>query len=293
MSRNSWNILVPTIRAEGSEIWADFNPQLDTDETYQRFIVNTPPDCVLIPMSYRDNPWFPEVLERERAHMQRTDPTEYENVWEGKCRTSVAGAIYASEIRDAIEHKRVRPLPYDPLLRVHTVWDIGWNDRMSVIFAQRQLSELRIIDFLEDSHRTYDWYVNEIRNRRYNLGQAFLPHDAAHGSAQTGLSAIEVLRKLGLVCAPPLPRKDVEEGIKATRLVFPRMFFDEVRCAPLIEHLKRYRRAIPVTTQEPQGPLHDEHSHAADALRYLAMCAEQMRNDDADKPLPIPNTGIV
>ncbi len=292
-TKKSWEVLIPTIRKTGSEIWVNFNPQLDTDETYMRFIVKTPPDCRLIPMSWRDNPWFPEVLEKERQFLEKSDPVAYENVWEGKCRTAVDGAIYASEIRDAIESRRIRPVPYDPLLKVHTVWDLGWNDRTSIIFVQRLHSEIRVIDFLEDQFKTYDWYAAELKNKRYNYGKAWLPHDGGHKSMQTGLSAYEILKKLGIDTAQPLPKGNVESEIKLTRQTFPRVFFDEVKAAPLVEHLKRYRRHIPTTTQEPSTPLHDEHSHAADALRYMAVCAPMISNDSKDKPLPLPKTGIV
>jgi phage terminase large subunit len=293
ITKRSWEILIPTIRKTGSEIWVNFNPRLDSDETYVRFIERTPPDCVLIPMSFRDNPWFPEVLEKERIYLQQSDPAAYDNVWEGKCRAAVEGAIYATEIAQAFESKRVRPVPYDPLLKVHTVWDLGWNDRMSIGFVQRVQSEILWIDFLEDQFKTYDWYVAEIKNRRYNLGKAYLPHDGAHKNAQTGLSAAEILKKLGLD-VPEVGRPNpIEDGIKTVRLMFRQMYFDEVKCKELVEHLRRYRRSVPSTTNEPQGPLHDEHSHAADMVREACQRAKDMRNEDKDKPLPIPRTGIV
>ncbi len=73
-SRRSWSILIPTIRKEGSEIWVTFNPELDTDETYRRFVLNPPPDAVVVKMGWQDNPWFPEVLERERQYAQSLRP---------------------------------------------------------------------------------------------------------------------------------------------------------------------------------------------------------------------------
>jgi phage terminase large subunit len=178
------------------------------------------------------------------------------------------------------------------MLKVHTVWDLGFNDRMSIIFVQRLLNQLMVIDFLEDSHKKYDWYVSEIRNKRYNLGKAFVPHDAAHDSPLPIDVPAVVLRKLGLDVAPVLPREGLEIGIKRTRMAFNRIFFDEVKAAPLVEHLRRYRRAIPTSTNEARSPLHDEHSHAADALRYMILAAPNMVNEE-DKPLPLPRTGIV
>jgi phage terminase large subunit len=117
---------------------------LDDDETYTRFVVNPPPDCTSIEMNYGDNPWFPSVLEQERQHAKATLPAdEYENIWEGKCKAAVDGAIYASEVRDAIEAGRICNVPYDPKFKVHAVFDLGWNDCMSIILAQRHLSEIR------------------------------------------------------------------------------------------------------------------------------------------------------
>ena len=293
ISKKSWSVLIPTIRRDGSEIWVNFNPELDTDETWERFVVNTPPDTLLLPLSWRDNPFFPEVLEKERQYLERTDPTSYQNIWEGQPRATVEGAIYGNEISNAIKDKRIRPVPYDPMLKVHTVWDLGFNDRMSIIFCQRLLNQILIIDFLEDDQQKYDYYVEEIKGKRYNLGKAFLPHDGDHDSPLPIGTPIKVLRRLGLAVAPALPREHVELGIRRVRMTFPRMFFDEVKCKPLVEHLRRYKRHIPTTTGEPAAPMHDEHSHASDALRYLCMALPQMSNDSLDAPLPKINTGVI
>jgi len=279
VSKKSWEILIPTIRKPGSEIWVTFNPELDTDETYVRFVVNPPEGAVLLKLNYKDNPWFPEVLEKERISLQKRDPVAYDNVWEGNCRSAVEGAIYAKEIAAAIEGRRIRPVPYDPLLKVHAIWDLGWNDAMTVIMAQRSSSEIRLIDYLEDSHRTYDSYVAELRGKPYRWGKDFLPHDGKAKNAQTGMSPIEVLKKLGRD-VQEVPEIGVEEGIKAARQVFARVFFDETKTKRLVHCLRRYRRAIHQTTNEPGAPLHDEFSHGADAYRYLAVIADQMSNED-------------
>ena len=104
ISRKSWTILIPTIRKPSSEIWITFNPDLDDDETYKRFVVDPPPEAQVVKVNYHDNPWFPEVLEKERAHAERVlAPDEYRNIWEGDCKAAVDGAIYAGEIREAVE----------------------------------------------------------------------------------------------------------------------------------------------------------------------------------------------
>jgi phage terminase large subunit len=82
-----------------------------------------------------------------------------------------------------------------------------------------------------------------------------------------------------------LPAMSIEEGIKATRMMFPRTYFDHEKTAPLLEHLKRYKRTINIRTNEPGAPLHDEHSHGADMFRYAGMAVDQMGNAMAQKPI--------
>lgn len=280
VTKKSWDILEPTIRKPGSEIWVTFNPELETDETWVRFVENAPPDAVVIEMNWRDNPWFPPELQKLRESWKQRDPEGYETVWEGKCRPAVEGAIYRKELEAMTRDKRFRPVPYDPLLKVHRVWDLGWNDLSSIIMVQRVGGELRIVDFFEDSHRTLPDYIQELKERRYNWGTDYLPHDGDSARLESsGLSARDILTKLG--CSVQIiPKGDVEAGIKAARVIFGRCYFDKDKAGALVGHLKRYRRQINQTTSEPGGPLHDEHSHASDAFRYLAQVADRLTNDD-------------
>lgn len=295
VTKRSWSILIPTIRKAGSEIWVSFNPELDTDETYVRFVVNPPPEAVLIPVGWRDNPWFPEILRKEKDHLQKTDQEEYENVWEGKPKTVVAGAIYKKEILKAIEDRRIRPVPYDPMLRVHTVWDLGWNDQTTIVFCQRQGGELRIIDYYEESHTTYAQDVQALEKKGYRYGQDWLPHDGrAKTKAAEGKSPEELLKALGRDVRI-VSQHDVEIGIKAARVMFSRCYFDQDKTQRLLECLKRYRRRINQTTQQPEGPLHDEYSHGADAFRGLAMIVDKLTNDADSKwaaKINYPNLGV-
>lgn len=93
VSNESWEVLIPTIRAEGSEIWITFNPNEETDPTYQRFVVNPPDNCVTVQVNYQDNANFPEVLRREMEYMKRVDYEAYLNVWEGMPKTRSDAAI--------------------------------------------------------------------------------------------------------------------------------------------------------------------------------------------------------
>ena len=294
ISRRSWTILIPTIRKESSEIWVSFNPELDDDETYVRFVTNPPPDAVVAKVNYHDNPWFPAVLERERQHAQETLPAdEYANIWEGACRSAIDGAIYAAEVQAATESGRICPLPYEAKFRAHVVFDLGWNDSTAIVIVQRHISEVRVIDYIENSHKTLDWYSAELKERRYNWGTVFLPHDGEHKNLQTGLSAVQVMRSLGWEDVRVVENVPVEIGIKTARQMFKQAYFDRTRAARLIQCLKRYRRHIGVATQEPGAPMHDEFSHGADAFRYVALAVPDMVNQQHNTaPLKYPSLGI-
>ena len=285
ITKRSWDILIPTIRKPNSEIWVSFNPELDSDETYKRFVLNPPPNSVVMEVNHSDNPWFPDVLEQERLHCQLTNKEDYDTIWEGKCRTSVVGAIYASEVDSALRQGRVCNVPYDPLLKVHTIWDLGWNDSMTIILTQKVRSELRVIDYIEESHKTLDWYVADLKERKYNWGNDYLPHDGNTKDFKTGKSAAEILKAFGRK-VKITPQIGVENGIKAARMAFAQTYFDKAKTARLIECLKRYKRSVNSQTGEAGSPVHDEFSHGADAWRYLAVVADELKNDEDRTPMP-------
>ena len=279
----SWTILIPTIRAKNSEIWATFNPDMDTDAVWQRFIVNPPTDeapfdCVVREINWSDNKHFPEVLNRERQHCKKAMPDDYDNIWEGKCRTSIAGAIYARELREMELTQRIRLIPYDPRYQVHCIWDLGWNDAMTIVMVQKpNPTAAFVINYFEDSFQRYDEIVRDLRALNYNWGYDWLPHDSGNTNPITGTNAYSTLRKLGRKVRPPMQRTDPEARIKAARMMFPRIYIDSsdyskrretgwLGGARLIECLRHYRRVLPQITRsnpepEPAAPKHDQYSH--------------------------------
>jgi phage terminase large subunit len=289
VSENSWVILLPTLfRRKGCEVWLTFNPELDSDPTWRMFIEKPPPGTVQIEMNWRDNPWFPSELNERRVHDQMTlKPYEYEWIWEGRCKPAVTGAIYADELAQMFSERRVTDVPVDRFQPVYAVFDLGWNDKTAVVICQRHVSSLRVIDYREDSHKTLDYYSGWLRERDYAVSELFLPHDGAHDHL-TGMSAQRTLEQLKWMVTI-LPNQAVEDGIRALRMAFKALYIDS-KCERLIECLKRYRRAIPATTGEPSKPFHDEYSHAADAMRYMALAAPQMdRTHPTGSGLQLPS----
>lgn len=145
---------------------------------------------------------------------------DYENIWEGKCKPAVTGAIYAAEIGAAMESGRITDVAYDPQLKVHAIWDLGWNDSMTIILVQRHLSTLRVIEYIEDDHKTLDWFSAELKKKNLNWGSLWLPHDGANGDFKTGKSAKQILEGLQW-SVEIVPKQPVETGIRQARMGFP------------------------------------------------------------------------
>lgn len=240
VSKASWEILIPTIRKPDSEIWVSFNPELETDETYKRFVLETPPNSRVVKIGWRDNPWFPDVLKQEMETLQARDKDAFLTVWEGHCRQSVEGAIYANEIRSAMEGSRITRVPYDPTKPVHTYWDLGYSDYTSLWFAQVVGFEFRIVDFYQNQLQSLQHYLQVLQNRGYVYGKDWLPHDAKAKQLGTGKSIQEMMEAAGRK-VEIVPQLSVVDGINAARAIFPMCYFDAEKCADGLNCLRRYR----------------------------------------------------
>jgi len=108
VSSRSWQILTPTIRKEGSMIWISFNPFMELDPTYLRFVVNPPAGAWVQRVNWSDNPWFSDELEKERQHCMIADPDNYANIWEGECKgASDMQFITTPSVRESMERSPI------------------------------------------------------------------------------------------------------------------------------------------------------------------------------------------
>jgi len=276
VSRLSWNILIPTIRKLGSEIWVSFNPDLETDETYQRFVAKPPRDSVVIKINWSDNPWFPETLKIEKDALKERDPNAYNNVWEGLCRRTVDGAIFANEMQKAEADDRIAQVSYDPTKPVHAVCDLGWSDATAWWFIQFIGMETRLIRYFEGSQRTMTSYLAQLQTFGYVYDTIWLPHDAENKTlAANGRSIEEIVRGAGFKTSI-MPRVPVVDSINAARTIFPNIWFDRENCADGLNCLRHYRYEVdPETGLFSKNPLHDQYSHGADAFRYIALMVKE------------------
>ena len=276
VSRLSWNILIPTIRKEGSEIWISFNPELETDETYQRFVANPPADCITMKVNWYDNPWFPETLKLEKDSLKVRDEEAYNQVWEGLCRQTVDGAIFAKEMQQAEKEGRICRVPYDATKPVHAVFDLGWSDSTAIWFLQFVGMETRLIRYIEDSQKTISYYLATMQTFGYVYDTIWLPHDAENKTlAAAGRTIDDIVRAAGFK-TQIMPRVPILDSINAARTIFPTCYFDREHTADGLACLRHYRYEVdPDTGQFSRNPLHDHYSHGADAFRYIALMIKE------------------
>ena len=278
ISHRSWEVLIPTIRADGSEIWISFNTKNRNDPTYERFVATHRDDAIVRKVSWRDNMFFPDVLRKEAESLRLTDPEAYEHIWEGGFDTRRSGAIYAKQIAKAREDGRICHVPYDPSCQVFTAWDIGFADTTAIWWLQFVGRELRWLEGYEASGEQLDHYVNVIKSKPYNYDTHYLPHDGGHGNIR-GESVSGQLFKMG-VKNVVLPREsDISSGIELVRQCLAYSVFDEVKCKEGIRALENYAYewddARSVFKSKPK---HDWASNFADSARYAARAAGQQKS---------------
>lgn len=277
VSPNSWNVLVPTIRKADSEIWVSFNPELPTDETWKRFVLNPPENAVVQKINWSDNPWFPEVLDLERRALQSRDIEAYNNVWEGIPRQTVDGAIFAKEVTMAELEGRICNVPYDATKMVHAVFDLGWADQTACWILQFVGQETRLLRYFEDSQQTMSYYMAKLQSFGYMYDTIWLPHDAKAKSLGTGKSIEEIVRATGMK-VQVLDRVPVNDSINAARTIFNKCYFDRQNTEEGLQCLRHYRYDVdPETKMFSAKPLHDEYSHGADAFRYIGLMINEPR----------------
>ena len=272
VSEAAWQKLIPTIREEESEIWVTYNPESKHSAVHQRFRVNPSSDVKVCEINWRDNPWFPDVLNQERINDQKLRPDVYDHVWEGAFLIHVEGAYYTVEMREANAEGRIGSAPYDRSVGVVTAWDLGVGDSTAIWFAQMVGPEVRLIDYYESSGVGLDHYVAILNSKGYNYTDHILPHDVRVRELGTGKSRLDTLDNL---CVRPITiaaQLNVDDGIQAVRSLLGRAWFDEEKCERGIDCLRQYRRDYDENNKSFKArPLHDWSSHGADAMRYLAI----------------------
>ena len=188
---------------------------------------------------------------------------------------ALQGSYYEMGMSMIVEMKRIGDVPHDPALEVHTAWDLGINDAMSIWCFQLNRGEPQMIRYIEGTGEGLAFYIKLLRDLAnkgdWIYGTHFAPHDIASTDLITGKTRLVSARELGIRFTQ-VPKADVEDGIEAVRQLLPRCRFDEKNCYRGIEALKSYRKQWDDKLRVYRSkPLHDWASHPADAFRTMAM----------------------
>ena len=311
-SANTLDKLFPTIRGrsdfeedkggpfgDGPEIWISFNPDLEDDEVYKRYVLNKikyAPEfidgkryAIVTKVNYWDNKWFPSDMRREMEVVRNASEDKYLEVYEGHTKKVLEGSIYAEELQAVVREGRRKHVPYDPSKPVITYWDLGHSDKTAIWFIQRAGVEFNVINYYEDRLKKMPFYIKVMQDLGYIYSSICLPHD---GSAETvsNITPEKQLKKafpnahVRIIDRPA--RKAL--GINAARSVFPLCNFDEVNTQQGWQCLSRYAYKVDEETGVfSKEPAHDTPwSHGADGFQTFALSLKTESDETKKKWKP-------
>jgi phage terminase large subunit len=279
LSERSLALLRPTIRKPNSELWFSWNPRRKVDAV-DKFLRGQKIDgAIVVEANWRDNPWFPDVLDKERRDDLKLYPERYDHIWEGDYAKAFEGAYFARGLADAKAQGRIARIAADPILPLRAFWDLGGSgasaDAMAIWIVQFVAREIRVIDYIEGVGQVLAYYVDALRQRKYRP-VCYLPHDGVNENNITGKRYRDHLGDAGFEVAviQNQGRGAAMMRVEAVRRILPMCWFDADKTEPGRNALGYYHERKDENRSVGLGPEHDWSSHAADAFGLMAICYE-------------------
>lgn len=283
-SIRSLNLLRPTIRAEGSELWFSWNARLKTDPVDVMLRGSEQPTgSAVVKANWRDNPWFTSVLEQERQDCLREQADQYDHIWEGGYLTVAAGAYYAQHLATAKNENRIGHVAADPLMTLRLIVDIGGTgakaDSFVIWVAQFIGKQILWLDYYEAQGQPLDAHLAWCRGKGYTADRAqfWLPHDGSSNDKVYDVSYESALRAAGysVTVIPNQGKGAAAARIEAARRLFPRMWFNEGTTEAGRAALGWYHERKDEARNIGLGPEHDWASHGSDAFGLGAVIYDE------------------
>jgi phage terminase large subunit len=281
LSQRSLTLLRPTMRAEGSEIWASWNPRRKSDAIDEFLRQKKPEGAVVVEANWRHNPWFPDELKAERRLDIKLYPERYAHIWEGDYARAFDGAYFAKGLTESRAAGRIGKVAADPLLPLRAFFDLGGSgasaDAMAIWIVQWVGQEIRVLDYIEGVGQVLAYYVGELRSRGYRDALCVLPHDGINENSITGKRYEDHLRDAGFAVdvVGNQGRGAAAMRIEAVRRILPRCWFNEATTESGRDALGYYHEKRDDQRNVGLGPEHDWSSHAADAFGLMAIASEE------------------
>ena len=277
LSETSLQLLRPTIRKPGSELWFSWNPRRKSDPVDKLLRgEEQPTNAVVISANWSENPWFPEELETERTDCLRITADQYPHIWEGDYATVLAGAYYARHLAEAKAEGRIGIVPKDPLMGYKAFWDIGFRDATAIWIGQFVGREIRFLDYYEAEGQALEAHLNWLRSKGYQDATCYLPHDASHHNLVTGIRFEDHIRQAGfqVVTIPNQGTGAYMQRIETARRRFPSIWFHQKTCQPGLDALGWYHERIDPARNIGLGPERDFATHGSDAFGLACVAYE-------------------
>lgn len=273
----AWEKVIPSVREEDSEIWVTWNPERKNSATHKRFRVDPPERSAILEMNWRDNPWFPAILERKRLADQEKRPDSYDHVWEGDFVGLVEGAYFAKQLSAARANGQITNISADPLMRIRAYFDIGGtgntSDAVSIWIAQSIGPRVLVLNYYEAVGQDLATHVNWLRANGYANAVCILPHDGKTHDKVFPVTFESELTKAGfsVEVVPNMGRGAALKRIEAVRRLLPNIWFNKDTTIGGLEALGAYHERQDEIRGIGLGPNHNWASHGADSFGLLAV----------------------
>lgn len=298
LSQHSLDLLRPTLRKEGSELWFSWNPRFKTDPVDMFFRKSPPPDAISVMVNWYDNPWFPDVLHKEMKHDFEVDEDKAEHIWNGAYGSS-QGAILARWVGKAERDGRINDdVSFDREgAAIEVSADLGFRDTASFWYWQRKPGGFSVLKYDADTGLDADDWIPRIQEQVMQLGgklgKIWLPHDARAKTFQSKYTTIDrFITAFGADKVAIVPQSKKLDQINAARKVLPRCEFHRTNCEAGIDGLIAWEYAYNEETGVfSREPLHNWASHPSDAFCYGAQVMEETKPKPAEIPPVFPVKG--
>ena len=284
LTQESFDVIDPTIRKPGSEIWMTYNTRFKFDTIHKMFVVDKPPPGSWVQLvNHSDNPFFPDVLQKQMDHMKETDYQKYLHIWEGQLKQLAAGAIFGKQVTQVLKEKRLCRIPLESNIETNVFFDVGKNDETAIWFMQQVGPEYRFVDYYQNRLQDVEHYTKVIKDlgvtEGYNYGTFYLPHDADHDRLGMVRNIAEQFADGGLRPQEIVDRiQHKEQAIEMARDMFSKCWFHkddttdrgrrmEKGFEALCNYRYKYKEADDVFHQVPH---HDWASNGADSFMQCA-----------------------
>jgi phage terminase large subunit len=289
VTETAWEKAIPSVREEDAEIWVTWNPERKASATHKRFRESAPPRSKIVELNWRDNPWFPGILERVRQDDLEKRPESYDHIWEGAFKTYFVGAYFTRELVEAKGKGRIGNVSADPLMTYRAFWDIGGAgakaDSTAIWIAQFIGTNIHVLDYYEAQGQPLATHVNWLRANGYGNALCVLPHDGAHTEKVFDASYEGSLRQAGfeVKVVPNQGRGAAMARVESIRRQFPRIWFNDATTTAGRDALAAYHEKRDEERNIGLGPNHDWSSHGADAFGLMCVAYEAPK---VERPKP-------